>query len=292
MPNPRSSIAARACDGLLACAFALAAGSAQATPFELIYSGTFNSSEALNRASDSSPTFFTNTTPFTFHALFDDSSPNLAPMLGGPFNGFRAYAPTSADIDVAGARYRIETIQANPTAGVSVAIFDQNGFTPGHYGIGLIADPADGGADIIGDFLSASPSFTVAALTPTLFTDYYGVGHVSGVCVSGMAPVCLQAVTPWVLRDSGGVMWNLILGNLTEDYPFVHTPGASVGALNSAQILAVPEPSSYALMLCGIAALALGGDGGPKTLTSCSSALARRPGSSRGAIRGRLIRRV
>ena len=72
-----------------------------------------------------------------------------------------------------------------------------------------------------------------------------------------MAPVCLQAVTPWVLRDSGGVMWNLFLGNLTEDYPFVHTPGASVGALNSAQILAVPEPSSYALMLCGIAALAL-----------------------------------
>jgi len=153
MPNPRSSIAARACDGLLACAFALAAGSAQATPFELIYSGTFNSSEALNRASDSSPTFFTNTTPFTFHARFDDSSPNLAPMLGGPFNGFRAYAPTSADIDVAGARYRIETIQANPIAGVSVAIFDQNGFTPGHYGIGLIADPANVAAGIIGDFL-------------------------------------------------------------------------------------------------------------------------------------------
>ena len=257
MAKPRFPATARSWTCLLAGALAVAADSAQATSFELIYSGTFNSTEALNRASDSSPAFFTNTTSFTFHALFDDSSPNLAPVLGGPFNGFRAYAPTSADIDIAGAHYRIETIQANPTAGVSVAIFDQNGFTPGRYSVGLIADPADDGAGIVGDFSSASPNFTVAALTPTLFTDYYGVGHLSGVCLSGTSPACPRAVTPWILRDAGNGAWNLTLGNVAEDYPVAHTPGALIGALNSAQILAVPEASTYALTLFGIAALAL-----------------------------------
>jgi len=64
-------------------------------------------------------------------------------------------------------------------------------------------------------------------------------------------------VTPWVLRDSGNVTWDFTLGNLAEDYPIAHTPRASIGALNIAQILAVPEPSSYALTLFGIAALAL-----------------------------------
>jgi hypothetical protein len=238
-----------------ACAFAATA--AQAVPYELVYTGTFNSTEALNLQSSASPTFFAGTTPFTIHALFDDSSPNLAPTFGGPFNGFRAYATTSATIDVLGAHYSIDSISTNPLAGITVAIFDQNSFMPGRYGIGLLADPVNDGAGVVGDFVTASPNFVVSALTPTVFGDYFGVGHGSGVCITGSAPACPHLFTPWVLHDSANVAWNLTLGNYEEDYPVAHTPGATVGPLNSAAILsAVPEPSTYALMLAGLLGIA------------------------------------
>lgn len=236
-----------------------ATAGAQAAPFELTYTGTFNSQEALNLSSAPNPTYFSGPTPFTIHARFDDASPNLAPTFGGPFTGFRAYAPSSATIDIAGTRYSIETILANPSAGVTVAIFDQNSFVPGRYGVGLIADPVNDGAGIVGDFTSASPAFTVAALSPVVFTDYYGVGHGSGVCVSGTPPACPHVVTPWVLRDSGNAAWSLSLGNFEEDYPVAHTPGATVGPLNTAQIVAasveVPEPPTYAVVLIGLVSL-------------------------------------
>ena len=78
----------------------IAAIGAQATPFELVYTGTFNTTEALNLASDANPTYFSGTTGFTVRALFDDSTPNLAPAFGGPFAGFRAYAPSLATIEI------------------------------------------------------------------------------------------------------------------------------------------------------------------------------------------------
>lgn len=233
----------------------LAAISAQATPFELVYTGTFNTTEALTPESESTPVYFTSTTPFTVRALFDDSSPNLAPTFGGPFDGFRAYAPSLATIEILGKVYNITTITENATAGVSVAIFDQNSFFPGRYGIGLIADPFGDGAGFVGDFASASPDFLVSALTPTVFTEYYGVGHGSGVCESGVPPACPHVVTPWILRDAGNAVYNLTWGNYEEDYPVPHTDGATVGQLNSAVISAVPEPASIALLLCGLLAL-------------------------------------
>lgn len=262
MAHPHCLTMPRSLLRLLLAGCAFAATGAQATTFELVYTGTFNSQEALNLASASSPTYFAGSTPFTIRALFDDASPNLAPSFGGPFNGFRAYAPSSATISIAGVSYGIEAATSNPAAGVTVAIFDRNSFTPGRYGIGLIADPMGDGAGIVGDFVSASPNFTVSALTPTVFTDYFGVGHGSGVCLSGTPPACPHAVTPWVLRDSSNVAWSLSLGNYEEDYPAAHTPGAAVGPLNTAQLLAAsppvptPEPSTSALMLAGLAGLA------------------------------------
>jgi hypothetical protein len=244
---------------LFALASAFAAVDAQASPFELVYTGTFNTTEALNLQASANRTFFGGITPFTIHALFDNSSPNLAPI-GGLFDGFNAYAPTSATIYILGTRYSIETRTANPLAGVTVAIYDQsNIYMPGLYGIGLTTgtNPNNGGAGIIGEFTSASPPFTVSALTPEVFTDYYGVSHSSGPCASGGSPVCLPLVTPWVLHDASDALWNLTLGNYEEDYPALHpgSPSTAVGQLNTAAInavnAAVPEPSTWAMMILG-----------------------------------------
>lgn len=238
---------------LLAGACVAAAIGAQAAPLELIYTGAFRTDEALNLATDSSPTFFKDWTVFTIRAWFDDSTPNLAPPFGGPFNGFRAYAPSALTINIAGTLFSMSDVD-NP--GLSVSIFDQKSFDPGHYAVGIIVDAPADGAGIVGDFVSASPNFTAAALTPTVFGDFFGVGHGSGVCLSGSPPACPHAVTPLVLHDAGNVAWNLTLGNFELDYPDAHTPGADVGPLNSAQIISVPEPSTYGLMLAGLSVLA------------------------------------
>jgi hypothetical protein len=239
----------------LFAALAVAAAGAQAVPYELVYSGTFNTSESLNLASTPGRAFFGSSTPFTVHALFDDSSPNQLPP-AFPFLGFRAYIPSSATILIGGMTYSIETAATNAAAGVTVALFDRSQiFHPGRYGIGLIADVVNDGAGIVGDFEASSPEFTVEALTPTTFTDYYGVGHGSGPCTSGVPPACPHLDTPWVLRDSSNTAWHLTLGNYEEDYPALH-PGSGVtvvGPLNIASINAVPEPASVALMLLGLA---------------------------------------
>jgi len=231
----------------------VAAAGAQAVPYELVYTGTFNTTESLNLASASSQTFFAASTPFTIRALFDDSSPNVLPP-APPFLGFHAYVPSLATIQIGGTTYSIETAATNATAGVTVSIFDTTQiFNPGRYGIGLLANVLADGAGIVGDFASASPGFTVDTLTSTTFTDYYGVGHGSGPCASGNPPACPHVDTPWVLRDSSNVAWNLTLGNYEEDYPQPHTPGAVVGPLNTAVITPVPEPASMSLMLAGLA---------------------------------------
>src|SRR5947209_4731465 len=110
-----------------ALAFILVPNHAQAAPFELIYNGSFNNQDALNLVSQSSPTYFTGNTPFTIRAWFDTSSPNLAP----PFEGFRAYSPSLVTIDIGSQTYTMDNFTTNPTAGATVAIFDQNSFTPG-----------------------------------------------------------------------------------------------------------------------------------------------------------------
>jgi hypothetical protein len=237
---------------LLACALTAAAIGAQAAPYELVYSGTFDTTESLNLAGGSR-TFFTGSTPFTIQASFDNSSPNLLPP-AFPFLGFHAYVPSSATIRIGGTTYSIETAATNPTAGVTVTIFDRSQiFNGGRYGIGLIADVLHDGAGIVGDFASASPNFTVDALTPTTFIDYYGVGHGSGPCITGNPPNCPHLDTPWILHDGSNAAWALTLGNYEEDYPVAHSIGAVVGPLNTASINAVPEPASLGLVLAGLA---------------------------------------
>src|SRR6478735_8179878 len=89
---------------VLAGALAAAAAAANAVPYQLVYTGTFNTTESLNLASASSRTFFAGTTPFTITALFDDSSPNLLPP-APPFLGFHAYVPSSATIRIGATTY-------------------------------------------------------------------------------------------------------------------------------------------------------------------------------------------
>jgi PEP-CTERM motif len=233
-----------------AIALTLASNGAQAASFELVYNGSFNSQDALNLASQSAPTFFTGNPAFTIRASFDTSTPNLAPAVpNSPFVGFRAYAASVATIDIGGVTYTMDTFTANPTAGVTVAIFDQNSFMPGRYAVGILQQPPQDGAGIIGDFSGASPGFTVNTLTSsTTFTGYNGVGYGSGVCLQGSGANCQSfAVTPLVLHNTANQTFALTLGNYSEvnaGGPDAARPGAIPGPINSAELVATPEPGT------------------------------------------------
>ncbi len=232
-----------------AAACILVSAGAQAAPFELIYTGYFNSDEALNLASASAPSYFGRDTAFTLNAGFDNSSPNLAPPFPPappPFAGYRAYAPTRMTIEIGGATFNVSTAD-NP--GLTVSIFGKNSFEPGFYGVGIIVNAAADGAGIIGDFASATPEFTVDALVPTVFNGYRGVGHSPGTCISGSPPNCPHNIQPIVLRDAANAIWNLTLALYALDPP--------AQAINTARIIAVPEPASYALLVGGLVVLGL-----------------------------------
>ena len=240
--------ALRACVAAATCS--TVATHSQAAPYELIYEGFFTTAEALNPASSASPIYFAGTNAFKINARFDDSSPNLAPAPPlpppNPFDGFRAYAPSSMTLEAAGQVFSVSSAD-NP--GLSVSIFDQNSFDPGFYGVGIIVDAVQDGAGIIGDFGSALPNFSVGALVPTEFKDYRGVGHSSGACISGIPPNCPHLVTPIVLRDASNTAWNLTLANYEMDPP--DQP------VNLARIVAVPEPASNLLIVAGLGMLGL-----------------------------------
>ena len=242
-------------------AFTLIPNYVQAAPFELIYNGSFNTQDALNLTSQSNPTYFTGITPFTIRAFFDTSSPNLvppSPPAPPPFAGFRAYAPSLVTIDIGNQTYTMDSFTTNPTAGVTVAIFDQNSFTLGRYAIGILQQPPQDGAGIIGDFLGASPDFTVNALTSTTFTGYAGVGYGSGVCLQGTGADCqVNAITPFVLHNSANQTWALTLGNYDEAYAAGPDAGSRDidGPLNQAQLVATPEPGTLGIVGIALAAV-------------------------------------
>ena len=246
------------CTLALALAFVFLPNHAQAAPFQLIYNGSFNNQDALNLASQSTPTYFTGDTPFTIRAWFDTSSPNLAPPVPTPpFSGFRAYSPSLVTIDIGNQTYTMDNFTTNPTAGVTVAIFDRNSFTPGRYAIGILQQPPQDGAGIIGDFAGSSTDFTANALTSTTFTGYAGVGHGSGVCLQGTGGDCqVNAVTPFVLHDSTNQTWALTLGNYDQAYPGgldAGSEGRIPGPLNQAQLVATPEPGTLGVVGAALA---------------------------------------
>lgn len=107
-----------------------------------------------------------------------------------------------------GQTYSLASYNDNPIAGIGVAIFDpSNFFNPGRYAVGFLQNPVQDGAGFISDFSSASPAFSTASQTGTVFMNYNGVGF---------GPGGNGAVTPIPLFDSGNSVWLLTLKNYSE----------------------------------------------------------------------------
>ena len=217
------------------------ASPASADLFDLVYTGNFSTANALNLQGAAAQNFAA-PTPFTITALFDTASPNIVAPVGVP--GFVAYSPLSAVLSVGGQDFNLTTYNQNLVSGVTVTVFDDTtpfGLTPSganHYGVGIIANPLMDGAGIVGDWVSASPTFSAANLVSTEFTGYTGVGYGSGPLDPNMNPT----IVPMSMTDALGQTWSLTLGNYDEEF-------AQGAPLNTARITAVPEPGSLALLM-------------------------------------------
>ena len=217
---------------------------ARAVPLQLIYNGYFSAADTLNGAALGS------STPFQVNATFESSAPIAALEPGAD-----VFAPLTFTLTLGNTTYNVARVQDDPVYGQTVVLFDLTspdansplyGGSP-HYGVGFFSR-GGGNVGVIGDWLSATPTVTVAALAPTTFNTFYGVGYNQG-------PVTLTAA---------GVVSTLIL-NDAYDYnstnPNLTYLGGNIGAPkigdNSASLLAVPEPASMMLLAGAAAATAL-----------------------------------
>ena len=231
----------------VAMAASVMAPAASAKEFQFTYTGAFNTLDALN-LQGATTADFTAETPFTATALFDDSSPNIVAPVG--VSGFVAYSPISATLTVNGKTYDLATYDQNQAQGVTVALFDDTTpfANPGtkRYAAGFLQNPLADGAGFIGDWNTATPTFSAANLVPTTFTGYNGVGYQAG-------PNQGTTVVPIPLTDSMGNSYLLTLGNYDENF----VPGAQGGPLNTANLAAVPEPAPVGLLALGLGILAV-----------------------------------
>ena len=93
----------------------------------------------------------------------------------------------------------------------------------------------------MGDWVSASPTFSAANLVSTEFTDYVGVGYGSGPVDPSDPTGNTHFIVPIGMTDAQNQTWALTLGNFDEEF-------AQGAPLNTARITAVPEPGSLALL--------------------------------------------
>jgi hypothetical protein len=258
---------------------------AQAAKFELTLSGVFNGTgadpttnptETITPTGGSANLLTTANEAFTLTGIFDSSSLNLIAGLPFPVNaGWVDFAPLSVTLTVSGTTYNVATydpsIPMTGGPGLTVAIFDPTtifSIPPGHYAAGFIQNPLSDGAGIVGDFQSVTQDYTAPNVVATTYTNYYGVGFGSGPCPMGnMGGVCLplnnpppNAVVPIPL-DGG--LYELTLGTYDLENPSNGVPtdpnGTPPNFANdnffSASLTAVPEPSTWALLLAGFVAL-------------------------------------
>jgi hypothetical protein len=256
---------------------ATTAPTAQATEFELTLSGVFNgttdalgnplTTETLNSGPRGANVLTTPNEPFTMTGIFDTSTGSLLPppSTGFPSTGFVAYAPKSVTLSVGGTTYSVATYGDSVTNGLSVAIFDTTQvFGTGHYAAGFIQNPLPDGAGIVGDFLTANPAYSVSNLVPTTYGSYFGVGFGPGICTGGPGSGVGCTTTPIPL-DGGAFQLTLggtggyDLENPSNGVP-LNPDGSPPNYANdnffSASLTAVPEPSTWALLLAGFAGLA------------------------------------
>jgi PEP-CTERM motif len=246
-----------------------AASAANATEFELTLSGYFNGDGGTADALSGGP--FAANTPFTITAVFDTSSPNLVAGLL-PFSGFVSYAPRWVNLSVGGTTYSVATYTTSPLTGFAVDVFDQSQpFGANHYGIGVNQDPIHDGAGIVGDWLAATPDYTVASTPPrtppptplppllassTTYSDFFGVGFGSGTCSMPGVPPCITTPIP---LDGGADSLYLGTYDLTST-PYINDPESPPGAfptdlIFTATLTVVPEPSTWGMMMLGFAGL-------------------------------------
>jgi hypothetical protein len=228
-----------------AALFIASLSSASGAPFQLTFTGGLTAADALNPAAGPI-TNVTDGLPFTFKAIFDDTSPNLAPSFFYPH--FVAYSPISASLEIAGQTYRVTTAAEDPTNGVAVAIFDdQTFFVPDRFAVGFIQDvPADG-AGIVGDWSSASPAYTADNLVPTTLMEFNGTGFRPGPPQTPgdiFGPTLVRPIPLWIGSDP----YHLTLHLGQHEY----SDGAS---LNTAVITAIPEPATFGFAAAAVVLL-------------------------------------
>jgi hypothetical protein len=255
--------------GAVAALALAAASAADAKEFELTLSGYFNGDGGTADATSVVPFVslvpFAPDTPFTITAVFDTSSPDLVAGLP-PFltQGFVSYAPLWVNLSVGGATYSVATYTMSPSTGFAVDVFDQSQiFGPNHYAVGVNQDPVNDGAGIVGDWLKATPDYTVSPpplypllASDTTYSDFFGVGFGSGTCSSPGVPPCITTPIP---LDGGAKFLYLGTYDLTST-PYINDPESPPGAfptdlIFTATLTVVPEPSTWEMMMLGFAGL-------------------------------------
>lgn len=123
----------------------------------------------------------------------------------------------------------------------------------------------------IGDQAVAAGFTSSAAVTPDLYSALYEA-QVSPVAQGGTSnstfSLDLEGLSKWssndavaLLSDASQLSTNLDTGNSSFNYYTANSDGTAINSLNasltSVQVSTVPEPTSLALMLAGIAALGL-----------------------------------